>query len=74
MEVRVALEGGPDCGYQFMLGFADVEGAEVDPMLGFGDFILRVVSDVQTHLACGVAHVASGSLVGIGYGFRDFKM
>jgi hypothetical protein len=47
MEVGVASEGVPDCRYQFMLGLADVEGAEVNSMLGVGDLVLGVVSGVQ---------------------------
>jgi hypothetical protein len=35
MEVGVCDERGADCGDEFMLGLANVEGAEVDSALGF---------------------------------------
>jgi hypothetical protein len=38
------LECGADGGYELVFGFADVEGAEVDAGLGFGDFGLSEVS------------------------------
>lgn len=48
----VLLEGSADRGDELMLGLADVECAEVDAGLGFGNFVLGLIRMLYNYRSC----------------------
>lgn len=59
MEIGILLERRADGGNELMFRLANVESAEINAMLGFGDFILEVVSvEINRFSSCSFSREA----------------